>query len=73
MPRNEFNRQKEDNAIVNSTADGILLYENEKVSAVKESPESFESDFDDNKIYQIENMSLEDTKEKLKQCKCAFE
>ena len=45
--------------------DEILTHENEKVSAVKESPENFESDFDENELYHIENMSLEYTKEKL--------
>ena len=36
LPRNKFNRQKENNAIVNSAVDEILLHENEKVSAMKE-------------------------------------
>ena len=51
----------------------ILLRENEKVSAVKESPANIESDFDKNELYHIENMSLEDTKEKLEWHKCTFE
>ena len=42
-----------------------MLHENEKVSAMKEAHENVESDFDDNKLYQIDNMSFEDTKEKL--------
>ena len=49
------------------------MRENEKVSATKEAHENVESDFDDNKIYQIYNMSLEETKEKLELNKCAFE
>ena len=45
--------------------DEILLHENEKMSAVKEAPEDVEHDFYENKIYQIENISLENTEEKL--------
>ena len=45
--------------------DGILLHETQKVSAVKEAPACFKCDYDENELYQLENMSLEDTKEKL--------
>ena len=64
-PRNKFNRQQENNAIVNSAVDKILLQENEKVSSVREAHENIESDFDEIKIYQIDNISIEDTKEKI--------
>ena len=37
-----------------------------KKIAMKEAHENVESDFDDNKLNQIENMSLEDTKEIFK-------
>ena len=50
-----------------------MPHENQKVSDVKESPENIESDFDENKIYQIENISIEDTKMKIEWRKCAFE
>ena len=36
-----------------------------KVIAVKEAPENIQSDFDENNLYQIENMSIEDTNEKI--------
>ena len=62
MSRKKFNRQKENNAIFNGAVYEILLHENQKVSATKEAPGNVEYDFDDNKLYQIENMSLEDTK-----------
>ena len=65
VPRNKCNRKKENNDFVNSAVDEILLHENEKVSAAREAHENVDSDFDDNKIYQIDNMSLEETKEKL--------
>ena len=36
-----------------------------KVSADEEAHKNIESDFDDNRLYHIYNMSLEETKEKL--------
>ena len=36
VPRNKFNRQQENNAIVNNEVDEILLNETQKVSASKE-------------------------------------
>ena len=45
--------------------DKILLHENENESSVKEAPEHFESNFYGNGLYHIDNMSIEDTKEKL--------
>ena len=73
VPGNKFNRQKDNNAIVNSAVDEILLNENKKVSAEKEAPAYVESNFDENELYQIDNMSLDETKEKLDCRKCAFE
>ena len=62
VPRKEFNRNQENNFIVNIEVDEILLYENQKVSAVKEAIERFESNFYENELYQIDNISLQDTK-----------
>ena len=45
--------------------DEILLNEAQKVSAAKEAPEFLDSDYDAKNIYQVEKMSLEETKEKL--------
>ena len=42
--------------------DEILLHENEKLSVMKESYENVESYFDNSKVYNIYNMSLEYTK-----------
>ena len=44
-----------------------------KVSAAKEAPEFLESGYDENELYQVENMILEETKEKLEWRKRAFE
>ena len=50
----------------------ILL--TQKVSAENhEAPEFLESDYDANYLYQVDHMSLEETKEKLDWCKRAFE
>ena len=51
VQRNKFNRQQENNDIVASEVDEILLHENEKVSADKEAHENIESDFDEIKFY----------------------
>ena len=53
--------------------DEILLHENRKVSTSKEAPEILDSDYDEKETYQVENMSLEETKEKLEWCKRELE
>ena len=65
VPRNKFNRRQENNSVSISVVDEILLYETKKVSSQKEAPEFLESDFYEDKLYQIDNMSLDETKEKL--------
>ena len=45
--------------------DEILLHETQIVSAAKEAPDFLESDYDENKLYQVENMILEETQETL--------
>ena len=57
--------QQENNYIFNSAVYEILLHENQRVSADKEAHANVESDFDENKIYQIENISLVEIEEKL--------
>ena len=63
--RNKYTRQKYNNTIVNSAVDEIILQENNKVSAGTEAQEIIESEFDENDLYRIDNMSLEEKKEKL--------
>ena len=63
---NKCNRQQDNNDIVNSVSDEILLNENQKVSAEKGSHESIVYNFDESELYHINKMSLDDTKEKLK-------
>ena len=65
VPIKIFNRKKENNSSVKSAVDEILLHKNQKLSAEKEAHEKFESDFDENELYQIDNMSLDDTKKNI--------
>ena len=44
--------------------DEIPLQVNQKVSTEKGSHENIESDLDESELYQMDNMSLDDTKEK---------
>ena len=64
VPRKRFNRHRENNAIINNVVDEILLNETEKVSAESKAPECLDSDYDENNIYRVEKMSLEETKRK---------
>ena len=51
----------------------ILLNETQKVNASRKGPEFLDSDYDDDYIYQIESMSIEETKEKNERRKREFE
>ena len=62
----------ENNAIINNVVDEILLYETKKLTAARGAPEFWDSDYDENDIYQVEKMSLSETKEKSEQLKRAF-
>ena len=63
--RNKYTRQKYNNTIVNSAVDEIILQENNKVSAGTEAQEIIESEFDENDLYWIDNMSLEEKRKNL--------
>ena len=59
----KINRQQENNAIINDAVDEILLNETKKLSAANhEAPEFLENDDNDNDLYQVENMSLDEKK-----------
>ena len=72
ITRKKFNNQQENDYIVKIAVDEILVNENEKGIATKEAHENVESYFDDNKLYQIDNMSLEDIKKKLSDVSVSF-
>ena len=61
--RDKFNRQKENNAIVNNEVDEIILQENNKLIAEYEAHENTDSEIDENNIYEIDNMILDEKKE----------
>ena len=66
IPRKIFHKKQENHAIIINVVDEIQIIEPKKVSAVhNEAPELLESDYDENELYQVENMSLNGTKEKL--------
>ena len=53
------------NSILNNVLNEIVLHKTQKVSATRESPELLDSDCNKNNIFQVERMSLEETKKKL--------
>ena len=54
--------------------DEIRMVESKKGNAVNhEALEFLESDYDENDLYQVENMSLDDTKEKIEWSKRVLE
>ena len=64
LPRKKVNKQQENNAIVKNEVDEILL--TKKVNATNhEAPEFLDSDYDENDLYQVDKMSLKETREKL--------
>ena len=63
--RNKYTRQQYNNAIVNSAVDEIILQEDNKVSAGTEAQEIIESEFDENNLYRIDNMSLKEKRKNL--------
>ena len=73
VSRGEIHIHQENNFIVNNAVDEILINEAQKVSAVREAPEFLDSDYDDNGLYQVDKMRLEETKEKIKLRKREFE
>ena len=62
---NKFNKQKQNNAILNHAVDEIFLQGNNKVSDEEEANENIESDFDEKDIYQVDNTNLDDKKENI--------
>ena len=65
IPRKKINNQLENNAIINNVVDEIILNETQKVSAAREALAFLDSDCGENDLYQVEEMSLDKTKDKL--------
>ena len=69
-----FRKKQENNAIINKVMDDILLNEQRIVSTVNHEATGFlENDDDENDLYQVENMSIDETKEFFDWCKRALE
>ena len=63
IPRKRLWKKQENHTIINNVVDELRMIESKKVSDVNhESLEFLESDCNDNELYQVENMSLNDTK-----------
>ena len=60
-----FNRNLENNDIINNVLDDIILNETQKVSSLTEAPELLDSDCDKKDLYPVDIMILEETKEKI--------
>ena len=65
MLRKKFNRQLENNTIINHVVDEIPLKEIKKWITASELQEVLDSDCDENNLYEIGEMSFEETKEKI--------
>ena len=61
----KINKQLENNTIINNVIVDILLNETQKVGAAREATDVLDSDYDDNYLYQVDKMSLEETKNNI--------
>ena len=61
--KKKFSRQKENNAIFQNIVYEIIQQENKKLSAEDEAHGSIYSGIDENNIYEIDNMILDEKKE----------
>ena len=64
IPRKMLQKKQENHTITNNVADELRIVGSKKVSAVNhEAPGFLESEYDEKDLYQVENMSLYETKE----------
>ena len=59
---NIFNRNKQKNDIVQHAVDEITLQENRKLSVEEKARENIDSEVEENYLYEIDNMSLDEKK-----------
>ena len=61
-----YQKKQENQFIIDNVVDELHMVESRKVIAIDhEAPEFLESDYDTNDLYQVENISLDETKEKM--------
>ena len=66
VTRKIFQKKQENHAIINYVMDEILFNEPQKVSYVNhEAPEFLDNYKNENDLYQVKNMILDETKEKI--------
>ena len=66
-------RKKKNYAIIDNMVDELHMIESKKLSSVNhEAPKLLESDYDANDLYQVGNVTLDESKEKMEWCKRAF-
>ena len=68
-----MNRQQYNNAIVNHAVYEIILQENIKVNDGAVAHKNIDHEVYDNDLYEIDNISLDEKKEKIEWCRGAFE
>ena len=61
-----FQIKQANHTIIENMVDEIHMVESKNVSAVNhDAPEFLETQYDENNLYQVENMSLDETEEKI--------
>ena len=74
IPQKGFQKKQENHTIIENMMDELHMVESKKVSVVNhEAPEFLEIDYNENNLYQVENMSLDETEEEIEQRKRAIE
>ena len=65
IPKKGYQEKQDNRAIIDNMVDELHVVESKNLSAINhEAPEFLESDYNSNDLYQVENMSLGETKEK---------
>ena len=59
----KFNINQENNAMVQHAVDEIILRDNNKLSAEYEAHENINDEINEDNLYEIDNMSIEENKE----------
>ena len=66
IPKKVYKKKQGKQSIIDNVVDELHMVESRKVIAIDhEAPEFLKSDYDTNDLYQVENISLDETKEKM--------
>ena len=73
-PKKGFQKKQENHTIIENMMDELHMVKPKKVSAVNhKAPEFLGIEYNKNDLYQVENICLDETKEKIEQRKRAIE